>query len=503
MSFRRTINQHEGLRPNEHKRRYRRFLEPKLGNAFDWGVEQIHGEEESPCDEPDCPCHGHYLDHDDLLSVLRHHVLAQASRSTIEGVLPESLQTRLLPRAKRAKSPPVRTDPDALPPMLFAHVERLIAHTDARERLCEQVCMLDGLPDAFRWLGNNNPLLAVAALFLPFWVRPLDAWVPPDEGNYHAAIDSLLTHLFELYPVPAPVRQPWHIGVPTLKDVCWLILFGQGASLHRAASLPRWCIARGFAHHLYTAPPRLPLIDACMWAEIMRLGGSRVEFDRIRRNPSYVLDPTESSASASWCLWPDERQADDLQDRRATFWRQTVAWLIQYRDTLTDTTCDLILMWAMHRHTEDLRVCEGEQGAFTLLHRTPASAHEAARLYQRTIKWPYCKLRWSAHGWDWQAEDAAEPKWTICELISGHELYEEGEAMRHCVAQYASQCFRNESAIFSLRANGRRRVTIELDPRSRRVVQAQGPCNSRTKPEESAAIARWLAAIANVNTPPP
>jgi hypothetical protein len=74
-------------------------------------------------------------------------------------------------------------------------------------------------------------------------------------------------------------------------------------------------------------------------------------------------------------------------------------------------------------------------------------------------------------------------------------LAEESQAMHHCVTLYAYRCAQGQSAIFSLRAAGERRITIELDALGR-IVQARGACNRAATGEEQAVMARWLAAVA-------
>lgn len=49
--------------------------------------------------------------------------------------------------------------------------------------------------------------------------------------------------------------------------------------------------------------------------------------------------------------------------------------------------------------------------------------------------------------------------------------------LHHCVYSYDGRCVAGASAIVSLRLNGKARVTIEVSPASKRIVQARGTCN--------------------------
>ena len=95
---------------------------------------------------------------------------------------------------------------------------------------------------------------------------------------------------------------------------------------------------------------------------------------------------------------------------------------------------------------------------FSWTGRSPARAHRLAVDYARGIKMPYPDLRWKAKGWDWKWPTEHEGNWSVRELVSARELYEEGQAMSHCVGAYAMRCSQRLSAICSLlRRAGKRR----------------------------------------------
>ena len=97
-----------------------------------------------------------------------------------------------------------------------------------------------------------------------------------------------------------------------------------------------------------------------MFAEVRRLGGCVLDFERLVRNTiddplcefigplrsSFIYDPTELPAEEPY----------------ARFWQDTVRWIIAHRDAISDEECSLILSWAMHEYTEGQR--EGAQPFF-------------------------------------------------------------------------------------------------------------------------------------------
>ena len=70
--------------------------------------------------------------------------------------------------------------------------------------------------------------------------------------------------------------------------------------------------------------------------------------------------------------------------------------------------------------------------------------------------------------------------------------------MRHCVASYARTCARGAAAIYSLKLDSGsgfdRRLTIEVDARSKRIVQARGRYNAMPQPLDERYLRNWAAA---------
>ena len=86
----------------------------------------------------------------------------------------------------------------------------------------------------------------------------------------------------------------------------------------------------------------------------------------------------------------------------------------------------------------------------------------------------------------------------IDEIVASADLQQEGRVMRHCVASYARTCARGTSAIYSLkRDDGKgydRRLTIQLDVPSKRIIQARGRFNARPLPLDERYLRNWATA---------
>ncbi|MBX3113203.1 MAG: PcfJ domain-containing protein [Fimbriimonadaceae bacterium] len=91
----------------------------------------------------------------------------------------------------------------------------------------------------------------------------------------------------------------------------------------------------------------------------------------------------------------------------------------------------------------------------------------------------------------------------VGELTSNRELAVEGRIQRHCVFTYTSDCINGASRIFSMRfksisGDGHigeelSRLTIEIDPRMRQVVQVRGRLNSIATADQEQWLKRWAA----------
>lgn len=91
--------------------------------------------------------------------------------------------------------------------------------------------------------------------------------------------------------------------------------------------------------------------------------------------------------------------------------------------------------------------------------------------------------------------DDGEVLWTVEELLSGKALKVEGGIMDHCVTTYIHACFRRWTSIWSLKAHegerSRRVLTIQVSPRTRRILQAKGRKNSAPDERSWPILNQW------------
>lgn len=467
---RRTINQRRGLAAGQRKARYWRL---RFANDV---AERLA--EYSDDDSHDDRYGNEYDDYeDDARQISLVHTLTDL-RNRIRDVCPFNA----LPLAERPLDCLPSQPAGSLEARLLELVERVTSNAaDAPLDEQDQASLraLETIAE-LHFDGDLEPLLGLA-LFQPFWLRSPAAWQPPRKKK----LQSLTEHLLLAYPTPrfllAAAASPWTLA--ELRWLVYLIVLGQGGSLRRLTELAhrRWpdqwsVIAHKFVACLAQVGETLSPAEGLMFAEVIRLGGTEIEYQRLANSLAFILDPS----------------ANDMPPHELELWRSTVTWLIRHRDELTDPVTP-ILTWARHVHTERQRV--GER--FDWRGRTVASVRRESiaylqRLYQKR-RW----LTWTNHGWDWTGT-IAQQDWSIRELTNSTELHEESWAMAHCVRLYDDICWRGHSAIFSLRQGGRRRVTIELRLPSKSIVQVKRACNQEPSRLELGVIEQWHATVAGL-----
>jgi hypothetical protein len=88
-------------------------------------------------------------------------------------------------------------------------------------------------------------------------------------------------------------------------------------------------------------------------------------------------------------------------------------------------------------------------------------------------------------------------RWRIRELTDSDQLDDEAEALHHCVAGYAKACAAGRTSIWSLtctdhRGADRHELTIELNPKTREIIQARGRWDKRPTSNTRELMTFWV-----------
>lgn len=309
------------------------------------------------------------------------------------------------------------------------------------------------------------------------WVRPIEAWERPPRVRDGAEIAwSLATHLLAEYPVPRWMIWAW-VGQDAHSKACraWFIHVGAGKNFRDAPLLPL-PLTKLMAHHATLAPPEFRPIQALRFGQFA--GGG--------------LTAHHAAAVANTRL-------RDVQ-RDEGFWSTFVPWLKQNaRNAMQGVGAIVDFVHAMKfgqfgpPAQPDFDFSDWQ--AFPLVHAAVHwQAQQARWLDPRGLRWKSCGIGGLTIP---MPRSPAKPEVQIVELVTPRQLIEEGQALDHCVAQYADQAAAGTSAIFSLR---RRQegvmtpsTTIEVLLSTRTIVQARTHENLVPSAEDLEIVHQWAA----------
>ncbi len=301
------------------------------------------------------------------------------------------------------------------------------------------------------------------------WVREPERWRPRPLSRTDASL-VLARYLWGRYPVPPFLLTA--ISRPGPDDVFVDLLagIGRGDSLFarvRAGDFPVPLTRRMCHAYLAETPDGWDVVRAVRRAQALGHGGSIPHADAIGHS----------------------RLGARLR-RDEEFWQTVIHWLVRHPeiDEQLDPLCDYVA----HCHSVDRD--------WRISGRGPRALLSGLAEWQRSLAAiaPVAGARLPTSGLpghEWRMDGI---RWSMRELRTALALHNEGRTMRHCVYSYLETVMRGEAAIFTLAGEGAHtstRLTVEVDPRSRVVVQAKGPRNRAITPAERRALRHWCKAV--------
>lgn len=335
---------------------------------------------------------------------------------------------------------------------------------------------------AFRLMSENLP-----------WVRPIDDWRPKGKSAT-TQLKSLMRHLLVKYPTPEFLydavldndnQELQSLGGKLLKYL------GQGGSMYAAVTAKSVApgvfapamvpvpFTKKMCHEFVTTTAEFNLFEAIRRAQILSFGG-------------------DTRLVKTICKTPLCRRLDASQE---AFWASVLQWLCN-QPMLAMSQVAPILDWLRHAYGQAL--ADGKN--FTMKGKTAVSVlREVERWHGEIAKakmlgnevFPPSGFTpfYEEHMARYQGTGAPYLKtWAIIEIHSTKELLAEGKGLRHCVYSYTHDVRHERSSIWGLRIDGERTLTIEVDRRTRQVVQIRGLRNRMPVEGELVYIRRWATA---------
>ena len=300
-------------------------------------------------------------------------------------------------------------------------------------------------------------------------------WRPRGRGVL-ARFRSLVDHQLTRWPVPAFlydafVEENWHVAE---QWVGILSRLGRGESLRAMVddgTLPVPLSKRARALLLGTRKGRR-VVAAVRHAQVAAWGGS--------------ADLAAAVASCDWGLVVHPHEA---------FQARIVQWLCRHPEVAP------VVALAYLEHAHRRRIAEGD---FRIAGRTVASLDRelAAAQHEEDVQHLEKRLKGATFpdpdvpGGIWELPDTGEfggpAVWTVDPIRTARHLGAEGRSMRHCVFSYGESILEGDCSIWTLRREGSRCLTVEVDG-DRVLVQARGRLNRDPTATELAVLKRWAS----------
>jgi PcfJ-like protein len=324
--------------------------------------------------------------------------------------------------------------------------------------------------------GGLEALKLVAAAS---WARPVDTWKPSGKSR-DRLFRSLAAHLLAHYPMPPFLWSAFFAGedAPALARV--VIHVAAGGSLFAAvkSGLLPVPLTRAMCHELLTRGGGARFLDAVRRVQVKAAGGD----GRLFR---------------TWVATQAGRQLHSPADEE--FWQTVIAWL-SANPMLPQAEVGPIVDYIADRRAEApgfsikgrsvlalLRAVRDWHGQLARQKATSGRTFQPSGLEPIDIDWS----RVRANG------NRLTERWHFREILDERTLADEGRAMSHCVLSYARQIESRQCAIWTATLEDDtghwRRLTIEVRPFQRLVVQARGRFNRRPEPRDLMALNEWAS----------
>ena len=363
---------------------------------------------------------------------------------------------------------------------------------------------------------NNRLFHSIAriAKWNRVWLRDPFSWNAPN-ANQNVQLQSLLDHLFVKYPVPKFMYQATLFGSDSFFKL--FIRMGRGQSARTA--LPKCDLAftmtKAMARKFMQAPQHLHALQAIGWAQIMAMGGSDKLAQRILNSKAWstMCDAGNEELWFSFVRFMVRVQSDfdcanpsnrfTLGDKElceiVTFIRlqrlRPAREILGYR-TINDEPLQPNLNFegrTLRSFRRLMRTWKVDLGARAQSLRIPDGNRALVPAQPIVIQpaWQPCSIG----GFRLDGDDGRV--FTIDEILTRPELNAEGGIMKHCVASYAYRVSKRHTTIWSLKVHycdsRMRLLTIEVNPKKKKVVQVKGAGNRPPLEPERQIIQQWMA----------
>ena len=344
----------------------------------------------------------------------------------------------------------------------------------------------------------TSVLLRMAA-YAAHWRRLPESWKPDALASPREQWVDLLRHLFQAYELPGLFASAWLTqGELHHVERDWFCHAAAGGSLRTAPGMPRSVTARAL-HLMMQAPDHLSVRQALRWGQARAAGcRPRLIWEILRSGMVHDL-----SNDALWFRLMQKFAA--MGNTPASEWSWVMdglRWTMAREGLATAQRLIDLPLTMLRRHSRKLF-----QSLLSLVQADGEISYSGERLQKQGFRNQLIGIALATwrplpHA-NWR--NVVEQQighhrlvWTFHELLNLSQLLAEAKVLKHCVVTYRKKCLSGESVIFSLRSqclacepNITRELTLEIDRRSRKVIQVRGKWNRRATTQEIQVIHTW------------
>ncbi len=347
----------------------------------------------------------------------------------------------------------------------FSEIVALIAKKGKIETLLQENYFLEAL--------------ACVAKEHTFFIRTIEDWKPKGRSA-EKLFASLVRHLFAKYDVPACMTSLW-FDTENKVARSWFIDVGQGKNASKLNHFPV-PITKKEAHYFVKAPAKLTFIEAIRFGQAKAIGATT--------NFANNLIQTDLGKF----LYPKEE-----------FWKEVIAFLVRNNPTATVYQLEIVVEYIW---SQKFARIWGENAQGQVIQKNPSDPNFDLKgktwdsLWRRAFEWfkvvgfaRRVPQEWSHFVIENNYIKAPTGQCFVFEqLLTKQELFEEGKKMNHCVGSYTDACKTSRAAIFSMQnvlSKTDSLVTIEVNPKTRKIIQANRRFNYSPSYAEMEIIKEW------------
>ncbi|MCP4134921.1 MAG: hypothetical protein GY754_28360 [bacterium] len=338
------------------------------------------------------------------------------------------------------------------------------------------------LKNLLKFLANNAPKLIDERYLGAYWMLASVQWSgelktwQAKGRSIETQFRSLVDYLLVKFPVPRFFYSLFFLepGDTTDKLIKFFKYAAEGGSVYKAVSsgiipVP---LTRRMCHQFLRSPGKMEFFEALRFAQVKAFQGE------------HSLAQAITATRLGRSFMNDE-----------PFWLTVIQWFCNNPDIDRAMAGPLI---------DYFRHCKEENSAFSVTGRTVSAMtrgmeewHRELALIKKLRSTFFTPSGFEEKSWEFKRRtkegNFLVTSWSMVEILTSKDLAAEGRSMGHCVFSYASHISSGSTAIWSLKKNSERVLTIEVNIRSKKIVQARGKHNRWPSDKELLMLKRWAS----------